>query len=358
MPEDKMFYHCRHCPGKILAQKGGSAMSLIEALYYETREDQQVRCRLCPHHCLIDVGASGICQVRSNRGGQLYTENYGAIAALALDPVEKKPLYHFYPGRQILSAGTWGCNFACPFCQNYHLAHERAATREIMPEQLVRMAVEAGQQDSIGIAFTYNEPTIWFEYVLETARLLREEGLKAVLVTNGFIDPEPLNEILPFIDAANIDLKAFQEDFYRRTCKGRLQEVKDSIVAMAGKIHVELTHLLIPGENDDPAETEAMAAWIAGIDPLIPLHLSRYHPAYKMEKPATEFSAMAKARDILHQYLKFVYLGNLPGISNDTPCIECGQPLIHRSSYRTETGGIKAGRCEYCGAHNDHIKGI
>lgn len=332
-------------------------MPKTEARYYESVDKGRVRCRLCPQHCMINPARSGICRVRTNEAGKLYTHIYGEVAALALDPLEKKPLYHFYPGRQILSVGTWGCNFSCAFCQNYRLAHEQAETRVILPEQLAELAVRARDQDSVGIAFTYNEPSIWFEYVLDTARLLKSRGLKTVLVTNGFIDPEPLNELLPFIDAANIDIKAFSQDFYKRNCKGRLQEVKDNIAFMAGKIHVELTHLLIPGENDDPGETEAMAAWISSLDSLIPLHLSRYFPAYQMERPATEFSAMLQAQKICRQHLHYVYLGNLPGVINDTACLECGQVLIAKNVYNVKVTGIKDGCCIHCGARTNHIIG-
>lgn len=335
----------------------GDKMPQKEALYYQSMDRDKVKCLLCPHHCVIRSGHSGICRVRKNENGKLYTKIYGEVGALALDPIEKKPLYHFYPGRQILSAGTWGCNLSCSFCQNYSLAHERAECQEIMPQQMVELAMKTREQDSVGIAFTYNEPSIWFEYVIDTVRLAKEKGLKIVLVTNGFIDQEPVAELLPFIDAANVDLKAFTEDFYRRNCKGRLQEVQENIAFMAGKIHLELTHLLITGENDDPEETEEMAEWIGNLDSTIPLHLSRYHPAYKMQQPATEWSTMLKARDICQKYLPFVYLGNLAGMDNNTLCQECGKILIHRNAYRTEIIGIETGCCLYCGAQIDHIVG-
>ncbi|HNX29535.1 MAG TPA: AmmeMemoRadiSam system radical SAM enzyme [Syntrophomonadaceae bacterium] len=330
-------------------------MPKAEALYYEVIAPDRVRCRLCPHHCLIKPAQSGICRVRVNENGKLYTLNYGEIAALALDPLEKKPLYHFYPDRQILSAGTWGCNFSCSYCQNYRLAHEKAATDVVMPEQLVEIALQAKAKGSIGIAFTYNEPSIWFEYVLDTARLMKANDLKTVLVTNGFIEHEPLAELIPFIDAANVDIKAFSEDFYKRNCKGRLKEVKENVEFMAGKIHVELTNLIIPEANDLPRETEAMAEWIASLDPLIPLHLSRYFPAYKMQRPATGISAMLKAQTLCLKHLKFVYLGNLPGVINNTACLQCGEALIIRNGYQIEIAGIESGRCIHCGAPVTYI---
>lgn len=332
-------------------------MPSVEAQYYEKLSDGRVKCRLCPQKCFIKPGKEGICRVRFNDRGTLYTLNYAEVASLALDPVEKKPLYHFYPGRQILSAGTWGCNLSCGFCQNYSLAHQKVPTREIMPETLAQIAQQAREDGSIGVAFTYNEPSIWFEYILKTASALKDQGQKTVLVTNGYIEKEPLAQLLPFIDAANIDVKAFTESFYRRNCRGRLKEVRENVEYMAGKIHLEITNLIIPGENDQEEETQALALWLAALDPDIPLHLSRYHPAYKMVQPATEASTMLRAGEICKKHLHFVYLGNLPGVNNDTHCHNCGQVLVARKAYAVKTEGIIKGKCVYCGAATDYIIG-
>lgn len=330
-------------------------MPVIEAQYYEKLDQEHVKCILCPQNCHIRPDKEGLCRVRFNDGGTLYTRNYAEVASLALDPVEKKPLYHFYPGRQILSVGTWGCNLSCGFCQNYSLARQKVPTRVIMPETLVKIARQAKADNSIGIAFTYNEPSIWFEYILETAEKMKAQGLKTVLVTNGYMEKAPLTRLLPFIDAANVDVKAFTESFYHRNCKGRLKEVKENVEYMAGKIHLEITNLIIPDENDDPSEIEAMAVWLASIDPDIPLHLSRYHPAYKMHRDPTEVSTMLKAQEICRQHLNFVYLGNLPGINNNTPCLECGQVLIARNVYNVKITGLRDGKCSYCGAGIEYI---
>lgn len=332
-------------------------MPKVEASYYEKVSPDRVKCCLCPQNCLIRPGQSGICRVRINEEGKLYTLNYGEIASLALDPIEKKPLYHFYPGSQILSAGTWGCNLACSFCQNYSLAQQKAPTKVIMPEALVDIALQAAADGSIGIAFTYNEPSIWFEYILESARKMKAQGLKTVLVTNGYIKQEPLCELLPFIDAANVDVKAFTEVFYQRNCKGRLKEVKENVEYMAGKIQVEITNLIIPEENDSPEEIEAMAAWLASINPDIPLHLSRYYPAYKMQRDPTQESTMLQAQRICQKHLHFVYLGNLPGINNHTPCLQCGEVLVSRNAYNVNIAGIKDGKCSHCRAEINHITG-
>lgn len=331
-------------------------MSQAEAMYYKKLHDNKLQCCLCPHQCLINEGQKGICRVRLNQEGRLFTVNYGEISALALDPIEKKPLYHFYPGSMILSAGTFGCNLACSFCQNYSIAHEAPQTTYMSPEQMVKIAVETRDEGSVGTAFTYNEPSIWYEYIYQTAEKLKEKGLQTVLVTNGFISPEPLKKIIPLIDAMNIDVKAFNNDFYRRNCKASLDHVKAAVEEAVNMAHVEITNLVIPGENDDMAEIKSLAEWLAALDNTIPLHLSRYYPAYKMHKPPTPVETMHQAYNQAREYLEFVYMGNLPGEENDTECLQCGQPLIKRQGYEIDTSGIENHRCASCGAEVSYIK--
>jgi len=327
-----------------------------EALFYEGLEEQKVRCLLCPHRCRLRPGQTGICRVRSNDQGRLYSRNYAEVASMALDPIEKKPLYHFYPGRNILSIGTVGCNLKCGFCQNYQLAHQDPSTIPVAAAEMARLAPHSVADDSIGLAFTYNEPGIWFEYLLEVAGLLKELNLKVVLVSNGFIEEKPLRQLLPLVDAMNIDVKAFSESFYRRNCKGRLAPVQKCVeTAAAGQVHVEATTLLIPGENDSEEEMRSLASWLGALNWHIPLHLSRYHPAYKFSMPPTDLAVMARSRDIAREYLDFVYLGNLAA-ENNTYCINCQALLIRRGGYRVDVVNWTEGKCSQCGAQVDYIK--
>ena len=281
-----------------------------EALYYEKVESGRVRCRLCPYNCLIADGSRGACGVRVNKAGALVTEVYGKTTGMALDPIEKKPLYHYHPGEYILSLGTKGCNFHCQFCQNWHISQELdAPTQDVTSSEVVAKAIELG---SFGIAYTYNEPFIWYEFVLETAKLARSDGLENVLVTNGFVNMEPLEELLPLVGAMNIDLKSFDEDFYIKICGGRLKPVLDVIKKSAKSCHIELTNLIIPTLNDSPDTITKMVGWIYdNLGPDVPLHFSRYFPQYKMELPQTDMKALLKAYEIARKKLKYVYLGNV-----------------------------------------------
>ncbi len=281
-----------------------------EALYYDKTRDNGVHCRLCPQSCKIKEGGKGFCGVRVNQGGCLYTLNYGRAASLALDPIEKKPLYHFHPGEMILSAGTVGCNLSCLFCQNWSISKEvQTPTEPVTVEDLI---VQARRLDSFGIAYTYNEPFVWFEFVLETAEAARQAGLKNVLVTNGFVNPEPLAELLPYIDAANIDIKSIRDEFYVKVCSGRVAPVLETIKAMAGRCHIELTNLLIPTLNDSPEDILDLVDWIAAnIGPNIPIHFSRYFPCYKMTVPPTPLKTLFEAQAIAEKKLKHVHLGNI-----------------------------------------------
>ncbi len=315
-----------------------------EALFYEQKQEK-LACYLCPHHCQLKSKEVGLCQVRENVDGRLISNNYGKITSMGLDPIEKKPLYHFYPGSDILSVGSFGCNFSCSFCQNYQISQEKAATRELSSDELIEIA---SQKNSIGIAYTYSEPLVWYEYVLETAQKASAAGLKNVLISNGYIEIKPLKKLLPHLDAANIDLKSGKNDFYRDYCRGNIDPVKRTIRIMAEKIHLEVTNLIITEANDDLLNLEEMFIFLADINPAIPLHLSRYHPAYKLNNPATDPVLMKKARNKALAYLEYVYLGNLIGKGYaDTTCPACGELLIERTGYHINKQ-ISTNKCPTC----------
>ena len=303
-----------------------------EALYYEKLGDK-INCKLCPHNCLISNGEHGKCNVRINRDGKLYTINYGEITSIARDPIEKKPLYHFKPGSNILSVGSFGCNFSCGFCQNHSISQGRASSEYIPPEKLVEICKSL--EGNIGVAFTYNEPSIWYEYVYNSSRLLKEatKDINIVVVTNGYIKEAPLKMLLPHVDAMNIDLKAFNNKYYKDICGGSVKPVMDTIVIASKQCHVEVTTLLVNGENDSSEEISGIAGFIASVSKDIPLHLSRYFPNYKMDNPATEFEVMVRDRDIAKKYLDYVYLGNVAGTDNSTYCPKCNYKLIERDGY-------------------------
>jgi pyruvate formate lyase activating enzyme len=286
-----------------------------EALFYEKIEGGAVRCSLCPHRCRIPQDSRGICGVRKNLGGSLYSLNYGEITSIGVDPIEKKPLNRFHPGTFILSVGSAGCNLRCPFCQNHSIARvkpEEIHTHHADSDDIVAKAVSLRNRGNIGIAYTYNEPTVWYEFVYETAVKAKEKGLLNVLVTNGFIEKEPLEQILPYIDAMNIDLKAYNDKFYRELVKGGLEEVKGTISRSAGHCHVEVTTLVIPGWNDSPEEMEEMAVWLASLSPDLPLHLSRYFPHYEMtDRPPTPLATLQELKRVAGRHLNYVYLGNV-----------------------------------------------
>ena len=301
-------------------------MNGVRADYQKRSGDSNdVRCLLCPHGCVIADGGYGKCGVRENRGGVLYCTHYGLVSALALDPIEKKPLARFKPGSAVLSAGGYGCNFTCSFCQNWHISqtarHAHGGTPEsgaggypltMSPAQLAEAARNAVPRGNCGLAFTYNEPMINFEYMRDTFRLVRREGLSTVVVSNGYINPKPLDDLLPLVDAMNIDLKAFTDDFYRRMCGGTLDPVMRTIRRAAEKTHIEVTTLVIPGLNSSTGEIANLAAWLAGIRPDIPLHLSRHHPDYRMSEPAPiPVDELLFLADTARKYLEYVYVGNV-----------------------------------------------
>lgn len=321
--------------------------------WWEPLTTDTVRCKLCPWSCAIPAGEAGRCRARANEDGRLVSLNYGRTAAMALDPIEKKPLYHFHPGATVLSLGSNGCNFTCLFCQNWQLSQTATRAERFSPAAAALEASSPRLKRSrcIGLAYTYSEPTVWAEYVRDTARAAHEHGALNVMVTNGYINPTPLGELLPLIDAWNIDVKAFSETFYRDVCGGRLEPVKETVAAVhrAGR-HVEVTTLIIPGLNDDPAELAALCDWLADLSPDIPLHLSRYHPNYRMATDATPVETLVRARDEARRRLRYVYIGNayVPGAS-DTCCPECGATVIRRSGMGVIGHYLRGQTCPRCG---------
>ena len=276
--------------------------------------DGRISCALCPHHCRLRVGETGRCRARAHIDGAIQSLNYGRFTAIALDPIEKKPLSHFHPGSFILSVGSFGCNLACPFCQNAAIAMADACTKteDIAPTRLAALAKELSCRPpgNIGIAFTYNEPLLSFDYILDTAPLMHAAGLKVVLVTNGTICPRPRARLLPHIDAMNIDLKGWQEAFYRRL-GGDLETVKETIAhAVSCGVHVEVTTLIIPGQNDSAADMDAEARWLSALSPDIPLHISRYFPCHNETAPPTPIASIDRLTAIARRHLKYVHRGN------------------------------------------------
>lgn len=323
----------------------------MEAMHYEKKEGGAVRCLLCPHGCVIAPDGTGRCGVRRNEGGVLAAATWGRVTSLGLDPMEKKPLYHFLPGRPVLSAGQNGCNLDCAFCQNWRISRGGAPEQPLEPEGLVRKALDLGSE---AVAYTYNEPFVGFEYVLASARLAREQGLANVLVTNGYVSPGPLEELLPFVDAMNVDVKSMEDEFYRRVCRASLGPVLETLRRARGRAHLEVTNLVIPGENDEDRHFEALADWVAGhLGPDTPVHLSAYHPAHRMTAPPTPAATLHRAREALLGKLSFVYLGNLPvSDGRHTRCPDCGALLVERKGYDTDARGLDdSGACRACGRH-------
>ncbi len=325
-----------------------------EALYWEKREDGRIQCLLCPVGCVIAEGKVGVCMGRKNEGGTLYATNYGRLVSIAIDPIEKKPLYHFHPGEPILSTGPNGCNMRCQECQNWTISQEESPTEYVSPEDLVRITT---RENSKGIAYTYTEPLIWYEYILDTARIAREKGLYNVLVTNGYIHEEPWNKLLPYIDAMNIDLKSMDDDFYKKICKGKLAPVLRTIeLSHENNIHIEITNLVITTLNDSEEQIQKLVDFVAGLSDRIPVHFSRYFPSYKMDLPPTPLETLQKAFLLAKRKLKYVYVGNayIPNTSN-THCANCNALLIRRDGYYTSVVGIEDGNCKNCGTAVDIV---
>ena len=325
-----------------------------EALFYEKLEDEKVRCLLCPHECLLNEGKIGICRVRKNISGELYALNDGIISSANLDPIEKKPLYHFYPGSLILSIGSYGCNMHCQFCQNWDISQPKDSNFNLQPivptSEVIKTALN--QKENIGIAYTYNEPIVSYEYVMKTAAIAKENGLKNVMVSNGFINQEPLLQILPFIDAWNIDLKAFDDSFYKRLTGARLAPVLETLKTVRrSNAHLEITMLVIPGENDDANEFKQMVDWLAnelGEDTI--LHLSRYFPRYRHQSAITPAHKLLEFYNIARQRLHWTYVGNIElDIGSNSICPKCQNIVVWRKGYHTAVRGLdEAGNCKFC----------
>jgi len=322
---------------------------LREAMYWEKADGGRVHCLLCPHGCRIAESQLGLCRVRQNVEGSLRSLNYGRVSSVHWDPIEKKPLFHFHPGSLILSLGTIGCNLACSFCQNWTISQEQAGTQRMPPEQAVRLALsEAG---NIGISYTYNEPFIWYEFVIEAAQLAKEAGLKNVLVTNGYVNEGPLRQMLPYVDAMNVDIKAMSDSFYRELCRARAEPPRRTVeIAKEAGCLVEVTNLVIPNWNDSEEALTSFIDWAAGVDPEMPVHFSRYHPDYKLTEPPTPAETLLRARDLAREKLRYVYLGNLwGGNGEDTLCPGCGKVVVARRGFTVSRVSVRNGQCEFCG---------
>jgi pyruvate formate lyase activating enzyme len=330
-----------------------------EAVLYEKLPDSRVRCHTCQWRCRINPGKYGVCGMFQNREGTLFNLNFGRVSSVAADPIEKKPLFHFYPGTRCFSLGTLGCNFHCRHCQNWEISTADSSSllhgcRELLPEASIEMAVRNGCQ---GIAWTYNEPVIWFEHTLESARLARKNSLYTVYVTNGYATPEALDTIGPFLDAWRVDIKGFSDDFYK-TLAGipRWREILEVTKRARDKwgMHVEVITNIIPTMNDDDKQLEGIANWIRDeLGELTPWHVTRFHPHHRLTHlPPTPLTAIERAVEIGQRAgLRFIYAGNVPGHrSESTRCYSCGKTVVQRLGYETEVVGLAGSRCRFCGA--------
>lgn len=322
-----------------------------EALYWETKKDK-VQCKLCPHNCIIAKGKTGLCKVRKNIDDKLFSMVYAKAVAVNVDPIEKKPLYHFMPGSKSLSVGTVGCNLFCIHCQNWDIARgnpEKVPAIDLSPKQIINLAKEKGAES---ISYTYNEPTVFFEYAIDCAKLAKKEGIKNIIVTNGFINHKPANEFIKYMDAANIDLKSFNDDFYKKICKGNLSAVLETLKLFYKnnkKIWIEITNLIIDEKNDTFKELDAMVRWISeNLSRSIPIHFSRSFPMYKMQdiSPTPE-NTLIRARNIAMKHLDYVYIGNTE-LESNTVCPKCKKILIYRRQYSIENNLIENNKCD-CG---------
>jgi pyruvate formate lyase activating enzyme len=332
-----------------------------EAMLYE-KLDGVLNCHVCQRRCIISNGKTGFCETRLNEDSTLYTLNYAATSSVAVDPIEKKPLFHFYPGSMVFSLGSLGCNFRCRYCQNWNISQadiKKTPTRDMLPEEAIRLTKEYGCQS---IAWTYNEPTMWFEYTYDSAKLAKKENINTIYVTNGYMSEEVLELISPLLDAANVDLKGMSDDFYKILCDARLQPVLDNIQRIYDSgIHLEVTNLVIPGYNDSDEDLKALVKFMAenvGIE--VPLHFSRFFPYYKLKDVnPTPLKTLEKAKKFAHDAgMKYVYVGNIPGgNSENTRCPECKQLLIKRDGFQIVYDKLKKqNKCPECGAGIDIIK--
>ena len=320
-----------------------------EALFFTALPHDEVRCRLCPHECRLKPGQRGLCRVRVNRGGCLVTENYGLLAAFSEDPIEKKPLYHYFPGSMILSAASFGCNLHCPWCQNWNLSQGDLQGEYFSPEQLVRLMKSKGERR---IAFTYSEPLMWYEFILDFASssLWEEDRPEIVLVTNGYINHEPLKRVMPYIKAVNLDVKAFNEKVHRAVTGGGLKPVLDNAVFLYQQgVHLELTYLIVPGFNDEREQISSFIQWVKeSLSAQTPVHFSRYFPSWKWKAPPTRPEVLDEALEMARRSLHYVYGGNIdtPGV---TFCPACRKAVIYRQGYAVKNYLIQDGKCPFCG---------
>lgn len=326
-----------------------------KALYWSSKEDC-IHCLLCPKNCTIGLGSAGACRVRVNREGELRLFNYGLVSSLAIDPIEKKPLYHFFPGKKLLSLGTYGCNFRCGFCQNWQISQGNPDTFYLSPKDLLRKAkaFRASDQDIVGVAFTYNEPLVWYEYVLDSSRLLKREGFQVILVSNGYISSEPLAKLMPYVDAFNIDLKSFSQEYYVKMLKGTIEPVLSNIEQIVrAKKHLEISTLILPRANDTIEEMEQLAGWLANLSAAIPLHIARYFPEYQLDLPATTIDTLEKLRQRAQDYLNYVYLGNVWETNSNTYCPSCKSKVVERRGYRVQV--LQQQECSICHKELDFV---
>ncbi len=330
----------------------------MKAYLWDPFEDNKVRCNLCCHRCVIKDGRRGKCNVRENRSGVLETLVYGKVIARHIDPIEKKPLFHFMPGSLSYSIATVGCNFRCLFCQNADIAQMPTDHQGMVmgdptePQEVVDAAIKGNCRS---ISYTYTEPTVFFEFAYDTAKLARAKRVRNVFVTNGYLTPEAIEMVQPYLDAANVDLKAFSDKYYKELCGARLAHVKEALKLMKSRgIWVEVTTLVVPGLNDNPAELEKLASFLAGsLGPETPWHISRFHPTYRLtDRPATPRQTLISAREIgIQAGLKYVYTGNVPGdMGEKTFCYSCGKMLIDRWGFQISQYLIDNGHCSHCGA--------
>ena len=331
-----------------------------EAMFYEKLDEKKVRCYLCAHHCLIKEDKRGICYVRQNQGGTLYSLVYGKVISMNVDPIEKKPLFHFLPASTSLSIATVGCNFRCEHCQNFEISqypkeHEDIAGRSVTPEDVVEAAAVSGCES---ISYTYTEPTIFFEFAYECAKLARQRGIKNIFVSNGYTSPEATRTIAPYLDGNNIDLKG-SDDFYKKICGARLEPVRETIRLMKGLgVWVEVTTLIIPDYNDSDEDLREIAEFIGSVDTSIPWHVTQFYPTYKLtDKPRTPIKTLQRAREIGFQAgLKYVYEGNVPGEGGEnTYCPNCKETLISRFGFHIGAMKMLRSKCLKCGAQ---IEGV
>lgn len=334
------------------------AVAVREAILYEKRVNNQVQCHVCQWRCKISPDKFGVCHMRHNRGGVLYIRNYAQVSSLAVDPIEKKPLFHFYPGSQVFSLGGWGCNFHCPHCQNWQIScveiPESFGSREILPQKAIELTHQGHCQ---GISWTYNEPAIWLEYTLDSAKLAKQHGLYTIYVTNGYSTPEALDAMGPYLDAWRVDVKGFSDATYRKITKiTHWQGILE--VAQRAKtrwqMHVEVVTNIIPTINDDDQQLEGIARWIKEeLGELTPWHVTRFYPQYQVTHlPPTPIATLEHAYDIGQKVgLKFIYAGNVPGHhSESTICYSCGKTIVERFGYQTRVVGLHDSKCKFCGA--------